>query len=152
MTADALDRLLERFPASEPGTTLPWAAGPDRGPIPRTAEFKRPFWQVGVRNAAGVAFVFGGADAESNARHIALAANAYSGLRSALVALRDELVKTRSEVDRLDGIRGQLHGDLDAMGRMVDEARRLHDKHCCMARCEKPWELGAPAAGREEPK
>ena len=101
----------------------------------------------------------------------------YHELRSALVALREELDerlkwegahpdhaeqqcrRLEAEVDRLDGIRGQLHDDLDAMGRMVNEARRVaeHQREELgqlqrdlgateTLRERLPWELRAPAA------
>lgn len=108
-------------------------------------------------------------------------------LESALSALLEKLARTEAEVDRLDGIRGELETALtaqkietqrrerEAMASAVeavewhqrcDEARRLAER----MRDERtkggwpvrvalpaerevlPWELGSPAAGREEGK
>jgi hypothetical protein len=45
---------------------------------PGTATFKRTFWQIGVRNGKGLAFVFG--DDAANARRFVACWNALEGI------------------------------------------------------------------------
>lgn len=83
-------------------------------------------------------------------------------LRDALSALLDKLARTEAEVDRLDGIRGELTDDHNSDSAVIvglvaqlDEARRLAERMRDMIETPTrplPWELGAPAAGREEGK